>query len=177
MWETTLMFPPDSLSPLADVVLLSLLRRPYDEAAAESSDIPPQRHNIRSACCHSNALSFLLMSCRRSTYNHLSSWLTDARNLTNPNTVSNPQMTIFSFCMLKLLFVPLSLPVKYAFVFLQCCPFERKKSFCLVYWFIFHSHLSFSPHQGLSVTKKTPASFQIKIPNCIIAKSPQIKKN
>ena len=24
----------------------------------------------------------------RSTYNHLSSWLTDARNLTNPNTVS-----------------------------------------------------------------------------------------
>ena len=32
-----------------------------------------------------------LMVCditRRSTYNHLSSWLTDARNLTNPNTVS-----------------------------------------------------------------------------------------
>jgi len=26
---------------------------------------------------------------RRNTYNHLSSWLTDARNLTNPNTVSN----------------------------------------------------------------------------------------
>ena len=25
---------------------------------------------------------------RRSTYNHLSSWLTDARNLTNPNTVT-----------------------------------------------------------------------------------------
>ena len=25
---------------------------------------------------------------RRSTYNHLSSWLTDARNLTNPNTVN-----------------------------------------------------------------------------------------
>lgn len=25
---------------------------------------------------------------RRNTYNHLSSWLTDARNLTNPNTVS-----------------------------------------------------------------------------------------
>ena len=24
---------------------------------------------------------------RRSTYNHLSNWLTDARNLTNPNTV------------------------------------------------------------------------------------------
>ena len=24
---------------------------------------------------------------RRSTYNHLTSWLTDARNLTNPNTV------------------------------------------------------------------------------------------
>ena len=24
---------------------------------------------------------------RRSTYNHLNSWLTDARNLTNPNTV------------------------------------------------------------------------------------------
>ena len=27
---------------------------------------------------------------RRSTYNHLSSWLTDARNLTNPNTVRKP---------------------------------------------------------------------------------------
>uniref|UniRef100_G3N7X1 Ras-related protein Rab-14 n=1 Tax=Gasterosteus aculeatus aculeatus TaxID=481459 RepID=G3N7X1_GASAC len=26
---------------------------------------------------------------RRSTYNHLSSWLTDARNLTNPNTVNH----------------------------------------------------------------------------------------
>lgn len=26
---------------------------------------------------------------RRSTYNHISSWLTDARNLTNPNTVSS----------------------------------------------------------------------------------------
>jgi len=25
---------------------------------------------------------------RRSTYNHLSSWLTDTRNLTNPSTVS-----------------------------------------------------------------------------------------
>lgn len=33
---------------------------------------------------HKMALNF----CRRSTYNHLSSWLTDARNLTNPNTVS-----------------------------------------------------------------------------------------
>ena len=32
------------------------------------------------------ALSFSL-SCRRATYNHLSSWLTDARNLTNNNTV------------------------------------------------------------------------------------------
>lgn len=26
---------------------------------------------------------------RRSTYNHLSSWLTDTRNLTNPSTVCN----------------------------------------------------------------------------------------
>ena len=31
----------------------------------------------------------LALCCRRSTYNHLSSWLTDARNLTNPNTVSD----------------------------------------------------------------------------------------
>ena len=31
---------------------------------------------------------------RRSTYNHLSSWLTDARNLTNPNTVSNKMMIL-----------------------------------------------------------------------------------
>ena len=30
----------------------------------------------------------LFSNFRRSTYNHLSSWLTDARNLTNPNTVS-----------------------------------------------------------------------------------------
>lgn len=29
-----------------------------------------------------------MILCRRSTYNHLSSWLTDARNLINPNTVS-----------------------------------------------------------------------------------------
>lgn len=35
-----------------------------------------------------DAASVCVMSCRRSTYNHLSSWLTDARNLTNPNTVS-----------------------------------------------------------------------------------------
>ena len=26
------------------------------------------------------------LSCRRQTFNHLTSWLTDARNLTNPNT-------------------------------------------------------------------------------------------
>ena len=31
---------------------------------------------------------------RRSTYNHLSSWLTDARNLTNPNTVRNESLMI-----------------------------------------------------------------------------------
>jgi GTPase SAR1 family protein len=29
----------------------------------------------------------LLVPTRRPTYNHLTSWLTDARNLTNPNTV------------------------------------------------------------------------------------------
>lgn len=33
---------------------------------------------------------------RRSTYNHLSSWLTDARNLTNPNTVSSQPSTLSS---------------------------------------------------------------------------------
>ena len=32
---------------------------------------------------------------RRSTYNHLSSWLTDARNLTNPNTVRSGILDIF----------------------------------------------------------------------------------
>ena len=31
--------------------------------------------------------ALVLISPPRSTYNHLSSWLTDARNLTNPNTV------------------------------------------------------------------------------------------
>ena len=42
---------------------------------------------------------------RRSTYNHLSSWLTDARNLTNPNTVRleffgvNLYPNRFSFCL------------------------------------------------------------------------------
>ena len=35
-----------------------------------------------------NSHSSLCVFHRRSTYNHLSSWLTDARNLTNPNTVS-----------------------------------------------------------------------------------------
>uniref|UniRef100_A0A8C7TV59 Ras-related protein Rab-14 n=1 Tax=Oncorhynchus mykiss TaxID=8022 RepID=A0A8C7TV59_ONCMY len=34
-----------------------------------------------------NSHSSLCVFHRRSTYNHLSSWLTDARNLTNPNTV------------------------------------------------------------------------------------------
>jgi len=34
---------------------------------------------------------------RRSTYNHLSSWLTDARNLTNPNTVNNSNVEQGSF--------------------------------------------------------------------------------
>jgi len=34
------------------------------------------------------SMSLFLTVFRRSTYNHLSSWLTDARNLTNPNTVS-----------------------------------------------------------------------------------------
>ena len=38
---------------------------------------------------HLNVLTnhLYLLFFRRSTYNHLSSWLTDARNLTNPNTV------------------------------------------------------------------------------------------
>ena len=35
--------------------------------------ISTTRHNLRNRC--------------RSTYNHLSSWLTDTRNLTNPSTV------------------------------------------------------------------------------------------
>lgn len=35
---------------------------------------------------------------RRSTYNHLSSWLTDARNLTNPNTVIYPSI-YYSVCL------------------------------------------------------------------------------
>lgn len=43
----------------------------------------------------------VLLSCRRSTYNHLSSWLTDARNLTNPNTVST-QISILPLYVLQL---------------------------------------------------------------------------
>lgn len=37
---------------------------------------------------------------RRSTYNHLSSWLTDTRNLTNPSTVS---VVYFKFILKMLL--------------------------------------------------------------------------
>ena len=49
--------------------------------------------------CQSHPKKMALFKCKllkdcivtykllRSTYNHLSSWLTDARNLTNPNTV------------------------------------------------------------------------------------------
>lgn len=32
---------------------------------------------------------------RRSTYNHLNSWLTDAKNLTNPNTVFDSFLATF----------------------------------------------------------------------------------
>lgn len=51
---------------------------------------------------------------RRSTYNHLSSWLTDTRNLTNPSTVSAILIFLFS----------------------QCDKFRRKKSIILSEWFI-----------------------------------------
>ncbi len=40
--------------------------------------------------CSQHITHIIFLVCflrRRSTYNHLSSWLTDARNLTNPNTV------------------------------------------------------------------------------------------
>ena len=42
---------------------------------------------------HLNVLTnhLYLLFFRRSTYNHLSSWLTDARNLTNPNTVMSSE--------------------------------------------------------------------------------------
>lgn len=151
-----------------DVVLLSLLHHPYDVAAAGSFGIPPQIwHNIKSACCHSN-LVFLLMSCRRSTYNHLSSWLTDARNLTNPNTVSI-QISILSFCILELLFVSLlyliKLHVSAHYKIPSLCPL-RSVYFLLLCSF-FHSRIpvvtsvasfplfppvSFSPPQNLFET-------------------------
>uniref|UniRef100_UPI00358E6D5C ras-related protein Rab-14-like n=1 Tax=Myxine glutinosa TaxID=7769 RepID=UPI00358E6D5C len=38
-------------------------------------------------CYPLTVLNIVHLFSRRSTYNHLSSWLTDARNLTNPNTV------------------------------------------------------------------------------------------
>ncbi|MEQ2197200.1 Ras- protein Rab-14 [Xenoophorus captivus] len=41
---------------------------------------------ISQSLCTDAALMVQLLPSR-STYNHLSSWLTDARNLTNPNTV------------------------------------------------------------------------------------------
>ena len=43
------------------------------------------KKSIRKHLAHH--VNFLFPYFRRSTYNHLSSWLTDARNLTNPNTV------------------------------------------------------------------------------------------
>ena len=48
-------------------------------------------HEKFSVCTRSSTIGGnceLFSNFRRSTYNHLSSWLTDARNLTNPNTVS-----------------------------------------------------------------------------------------
>ena len=41
---------------------------------------------------------------RRSTYNHLSSWLTDARNLTNPNTVRSEMRFLEGFVMARVAF-------------------------------------------------------------------------
>lgn len=57
-------------------------------AAAASFQIHPQRWQDVMSLLVVIVTSVPLMSNRRSTYNHLSSWLTDARNLTNPNTVS-----------------------------------------------------------------------------------------
>ena len=48
--------------------------------------IKSDRDSIRNSCDVFHPMISLFYSLR-STYNHLSSWLTDARNLTNPNTV------------------------------------------------------------------------------------------
>lgn len=57
---------------------------------------------------------------RRSTYNHLSSWLTDARNLTNPNTVRFSSFSVLRFryieipyCCCLLFFVNYFIPCRF----------------------------------------------------------------
>ena len=50
---------------------------------------------------------------RRSTYNHLSSWLTDARNLTNPNTVRDTHLLVYlceDLCRRRVHFLTLTWP-------------------------------------------------------------------
>lgn len=63
---------------------------------------------------------------RRSTYNHLSSWLTDTRNLTNPSTVSleyhfcchkiplYSHIYMYFFCISILIFICISLYLNFA---------------------------------------------------------------
>ena len=75
-------FPPSLLSPLSCFSLLLLF----------PSSLPPSPRPNRAVTrsYYRGAAGALMVYdiTRRSTYNHLSSWLTDARNLTNPNTVS-----------------------------------------------------------------------------------------
>jgi hypothetical protein len=56
-----------------------------------SHDLPPGQERFRAVTrsYYRGAAGALLVYdiTRRSTYNHLQSWLNDARNLTNPNTV------------------------------------------------------------------------------------------
>ena len=53
----------------------------------------------------------LFRTCRRSTYNHLQTWLNDAKNLTSPNTVLLPLLLLLPILLslLLLLLLPLSL--------------------------------------------------------------------
>lgn len=62
----------------------------YTSAYYALNSIPQERFRAVTRSYYRGAAGALMVYdiTRRSTYNHLSSWLTDVRNLTNPNTVS-----------------------------------------------------------------------------------------
>ena len=100
----------------------------------------------------------LALCCRRSTYNHLSSWLTDARNLTNPNTVSN---------LIDLLWRGTGVKVFVQYLCWMVCWNQfglcRISAGCWVFWafarpvlIITHKHAYRTPSWGLMLSPTNP---------------------